>query len=77
MYSVFDKTLDKHYIIILMVNDVAIKQSSPQDMISMLLTPKEAKQIEIQRSMNNGKLEVHLEQGRPTRLVNLRDYLQL
>lgn len=41
------------------------------------LTDKELKQIELQRKMKYGKIEVHLENGQPVRIINIRENIKL
>lgn len=60
-----------------MVNNVLTKQSPVKDFIVMPLTPKEAKQIETQRKVLFGKYEVQIEDGQPTRMVNIRESILL
>ena len=41
------------------------------------LTEKEKKQIELQRKLNFGKYEVHIEEGQPVRMVNIKENIRL
>ncbi len=41
------------------------------------LTEKERKQIELQRKLNFGKYEVHIEAGQPVRMVNIKENIKL
>ena len=41
------------------------------------LTEKERKQIELQRRLKFAKYEVHIEEGQPVRMVNIRENIKL
>ena len=41
------------------------------------LTEKERKQIELQRKLKYAKYEVHIEDGQPVRMVNIRENIKL
>lgn len=63
------------------MNNVVAKQYDPASnhtqVEAMILAPKEAKQIKLQRQIKFAKLEVHIENGEPTRMVNIRESIQL
>ncbi len=46
-------------------------------MVNYQLTEKEVKQIEFQRKLAFGKIEVHIQDSRPVRIVNIRESIQL
>lgn len=43
----------------------------------LVLTEKERKQIELQRKLKFAKYEVHIEDGQPQRMVNIRENIKL
>jgi len=43
----------------------------------IILTEKERKQIELQRKSKFAKYEVHIEEGQPVRMVNIRENIKL
>jgi len=43
----------------------------------LVLTEKERKQIEFQRRLGFTKYEVHIEDGQPVRMVNIRENIKL
>jgi len=53
----------------------------PQDEVELKreleLTEKERKQIELQRLLRYAKYEVHIEDGQPVRMVNIRENIKL
>lgn len=43
----------------------------------LVLTEKEIKQIELQRELKYAKYEVHIENGQPVRMVNIKQNIKL